>query len=315
VPIRKLGSVIPYVHIEPIKIGPLALQPFGVLVALGVIIGYSLALRRARRLGVDVIQLRSFIGWILLCGFVFAHVLDSVFCHPGEVLARPWTLLALWNGLSSFGGFVGAVLGAVSWKYFEMREVHLLGEGFHFVRPVRRSKPVAILSYADVILAVFPVAWIFGRSGCAVVHDHPGVRASAGSWLAVAYGPGPVDRFVGGVIELRYGNEPRYDLGLLEMLFAIVLAVGFALTWRRGHASGWYVVAACIVYAPVRFALDFLRVEDTAGSDPRYGGFTPAQWACGALLLFGIGLACQLRARAARAVAPTPASSGGVVSD
>jgi len=89
VPIRKLGSVIPYVHIEPIKIGPLALQPFGVLVALGVIIGYSLALRRARRLGVDVIQLRSFIGWILLCGFVFATSSTQYFSTRVRSLPDP----------------------------------------------------------------------------------------------------------------------------------------------------------------------------------------------------------------------------------
>lgn len=69
---------MPYVHIEPIQVGPLALQPFGILVALAVMIGFSLALRRARRLGVDETQLGSFIGWILVGGFVFAHVLDSV---------------------------------------------------------------------------------------------------------------------------------------------------------------------------------------------------------------------------------------------
>ena len=178
---------------------------------------------------------------------------------------------------------------------------------------MRREKPVAILPYADVILAVFPVAWIFGRAGCAVVHDHPGARASAGSWLAVAYGPGPIDHFW--LLELRHGIEPRYDLGFLEMLFAFVLAAGFALTWKRGRASGWYFVAACVLYAPVRFALDFLRVEDAAGGDLRYGAFTPAQWACGALLLFGLGLAWRLRALSARSAAPGPvdSGSGGVI--
>jgi phosphatidylglycerol:prolipoprotein diacylglycerol transferase len=307
VPSSEQIRVIPFIHIEPIGLGPLSLQPFGILVALAVMVGFSLAIRRARRLDIDVTQLHSLAGWILVGGFVAAHVLDSIFYHPREVLERPWMLLALWSGLSSFGGFIGAVLGAVAWKHYEMREVVRIGDRFLLVRPVRRKKPVAILSYADVIVAVFPVAWIFGRAGCAVVHDHPGARAPAGSWLAVAYGPGPIDHF--GLLEFRHGIEPRYDLGFLEMLFAIILAGGFALTWRRGRACGWYVVAASVLYAPVRFALDFLRVEDAAGGDLRYGGFTPAQWACGVLLVFGIGLAWRLRTLSAQLAAPGRADS------
>ena len=286
--------MIPYIHIPPLELGPLSLQPFGFLVALGVVIGVSLAVRRARRLGIDEAALHSFIAWILVSGFVGAHVLDSIFYYPDEVLARPWMSLALWTGLSSFGGFVGAMLGALAWKHCEMREVTRIGELFTLARPVRRKSPIPILPYADVILAVFPVAWIFGRAGCAVVHDHPGARASSESWLAVAYGPGPVDRL--GFIELRHGVEPRYDLGLLEMVFAVLLAATFAVTWRRGRASGWYVVAASVLYAPARFALDFLRLDDAAGGDVRYGSFTPAQWACCLLLAFGVGLAWRLRA-------------------
>lgn len=285
--------MIPYLHIETIHFGPLPLQPFGFLVALGVAIGVKLALRRARRVGVDVKELGSFIGWILSCGFIGAHVLDSIFYHPQDVLERPWTLLTLWAGLSSFGGFIGGLVGAVAWKHLEMREAFRIGQRFQLVRPHRRKESLPMLPYVDVVLAVFPVAWIFGRAGCAVAHDHPGARASSESLLAVAYGRGPVDHFW--IFELRHGLEPRYDLGLLEMLFAIALACVFALTWTRGSASGWYVVSTCVLYAPVRFALDFLRIEDVVGSDPRYGGLTPAQWACGAVLLFGIGLAWRLR--------------------
>jgi phosphatidylglycerol---prolipoprotein diacylglyceryl transferase len=301
--------VIPYIHVETVRIGPIPLQPFGILVATGVVLGVWLAGRRARHLGMDPRQLHSFIAWILVAGFAGAHVFDSLLYHPREVLERPWTLLALWSGLSSFGGFLGALLGAFAWKYCETQEVVRLGSHFYVVRPVRRVAPIPILPLADVILAVFPVAWVFGRAGCAVVHDHPGARASATSWLAVAYGRGPVDDF--GVVELRHGVEPRYDLGLLEMLFAVLLAGAFAASWRRGGASGWYVVAACVVYAPVRFVLDFLRLEDAEGGDLRYGSLTPAQWACVALLVFGIGLAATLhrtrrfvRAEASAGAAP-----------
>lgn len=290
--------MIPYIHIETINVGPVPLHPFGILVALGVIVGCSLGIRRARQVGLDETQMRSFMGWTLVAGFMAAHILDAILYHPREVVKDPWLLLELWNGLSSFGGFLGGVLGALAWKHCEMREAFRIGQLFRIVRPARRLKPVPILPFADTIMAVLPVGWVFGRAGCAIVHDHPGTLAPAGSWLAVAYGPGPVERF--GPLELRFGVEPRWDLGLLEMLFAVVLVASFAVTWRRCRASGWYSVAACILYAPSRFVLDFLRIEEGTGADPRYAGFTPAQWACGALLLFGLGLAWRLSARVER---------------
>jgi phosphatidylglycerol:prolipoprotein diacylglycerol transferase len=40
--------------------------------------------------------------------------------------------------------------------------------------------------------------------------------------------------------------------------------------------------------------LDFLRLEDADGGDPRYGALTPAQWACFAMVAFALGLAAKL---------------------
>jgi phosphatidylglycerol:prolipoprotein diacylglycerol transferase len=87
---------------------------------------------------------------------------------------------------------------------------------------------------------------------------------------------------------------PRYDLGLLEMLFAVIVAAAFALTWKRRLPVGWYAATLAIVYAPVRFGLDFLRVDDPDGGDLRYAGLTPAQWACVALFGTGVFLYARL---------------------
>lgn len=298
--------MIPYVVVPPIELGPITLQPFGILVALGVIVGISLAARRARYVGLDGGNLQSFVTWILVGGFIGAHVLDSIFYHPREVIARPWTLLFLWAGLSSFGGFIGATVGALAWKHLTTRAGVAIGARWRIQVPVRRVQPLQLIPYADVVMAVFPVAWIFGRAGCSVVHDHPGVRTTPNAWLAVAYGPGSSTDFY--LFQLRHGNTARYDLGLLEMLFAVGLSFAFALTWRDRSASGWYIVVASLTYAPARFALDFLRVTDPEGGDLRYALLTPAQWACACLFIFGGWLAirlarnssCQISSGAAR---------------
>jgi phosphatidylglycerol---prolipoprotein diacylglyceryl transferase len=284
--------MIDYIHVNEIKLGPVSLQPFGLLVALGVAVGMKLATWRGRRLGLPAEELSSFIGWMLVAGFIGGHVLDEIFYHPAQIVEAPWTLVYLWAGLSSFGGFTGALLGVVLWKFYEMKPMFDVGPFVSIVRPVRRATPALIRPYADVILAVFPVAWVFGRMGCTVVHDHPGLIARGWMPLAVAYGPGPVESF--GLFELRHGNVPRYDLGLLEMVFAVLVSLVFAATWKKRLPMGWYAAVLPIVYAPVRFGLDFLRLDDPAGGDLRYGSLTPAQWACIALLLGGLFLYSRL---------------------
>jgi phosphatidylglycerol:prolipoprotein diacylglycerol transferase len=276
--------MIPYIHVPDIDVFGLPLHPFGLLVATGVIIGTALATRRARRRGFDLDKLNSFITWMLVAGFIGGHVLDEIFYHPNQIVEEPLSLIKLWTGLSSFGGFTGAFIGIVLWKYFDSEPVPLLG--FKVPRFFRRKQSVPLLPFADLILSVFPVAWIFGRSGCSVVHDHPGARASAEALLAVAYGRGPIAHL--GPIEFIHGNAPQYDLGTLELLFTIVLAGLLALTWRKKLPCGTYIVATCLAYAPVRFAMDFLRIHGGDQADPRYAGLTPAQWEC--IALFGFGL-------------------------
>jgi phosphatidylglycerol:prolipoprotein diacylglycerol transferase len=290
--------MIPYIHVPDLKVGPLTLHPFGLLVATGVIFGTYLATRRARQRGLDLDKLNSFITWMLVVGFLGGHMLDQVFYHWPEFVKRPWSIFLLWEGLSSFGGFIGAFIGIGLWKYFEAvpgPRVPLLGVTLPKYR--KRELAMPILPFADLILSVFPVAWVFGRSGCSVVHDHPGMRAEPGTLLAVAF---PDNNAIFALkkvhsIELIHGAYPQFDLGLLELLFTIVLATLLALTWHKKLTTGSYVVATSLCYAPVRFAMDFIRVRDVDQADPRFGSLTPAQWMCVALFLFGLYMATKVR--------------------
>ncbi len=291
--------MIPYIHVPDLQIGsspvvvagvkifPISLHPFGLLVATGVLIGSALATRRARNKGYDVEKLNSFITWMLVSGFVLSHMIDEVFYHPHEILKRPWSLLMVWEGLSSFGGFIGAFIGIVLWKYFEWDDSKF-GVGF----AKRRAVPVPILPFADVIVAVFPIAWVFGRSGCSVVHDHPGARATADALLAVTYpfAGENAPRVAFGPIEFITGSAPRYDLGLLELMFTIIVATIVATTWKKRLPIGTYVGVVSLAYAPVRFVMDYFRVPETdgGGADLRYGNLTFAQWCCFALGLYAI---------------------------
>ncbi len=239
--------IVPAGYFDGFPPVPFSIKPFGVLVALGVYLGGYLAIRQAKKLGLDEKAMFSFILHVVCIGFVGGHVLDAIFYYPERVLADPLTLIRLWDGLSSFGGFAGAALGAVVWG-------------------VREKTP--ILPYADCVASALPVGWVFGRAGCALAHDHPGMRSEL--WFAV-----------------QYPDGGRFDLGLYEMLLTIPLALALLWLRRKPRAWGFHLGVISIGYAPWRFALDFLRATDTPIADPRYFGLTPAQWACGALLVFG----------------------------
>lgn len=279
--------MFPYVYVDPAKMG--IVQPFGLLVAIAFALTDVLVLRRVRKHGYDVPQFKALRVWVIASSLFFAHALDELVCHPDVALQHPLTLLYVWNGLSSFGGFIGTLLGGLGWKFltFDRR-------GALFFLPSLRATPLVMLPVADVVMSVFPVGWVFGRAGCSLVHDHPGQLAPPGSWLAVAWpaydGEG-IDRAYG-PLHLVWGSAARWDLGLLEMLFTIVLAAAFIATWPRRVPVGSYIAAACLAYAPVRFFMDALRVDQ--GADPRWLGMTFAQYCTLGLFAFGVAMAAWI---------------------
>ncbi|MGB8329610.1 MAG: prolipoprotein diacylglyceryl transferase family protein, partial [Polyangiales bacterium] len=104
---------------------------------------------------------------------------------------------------------------------------------------------------------------------------------------------GKVTDFALAVSDYRFGAppyQPRHDLGLYEMLYAALIIVLFLwLEHRSRRPVGFYCALLPLVYAPVRFLLDFLRATPLEGGDARYAGLTPAQWS--SVLMVGIGLA------------------------
>jgi phosphatidylglycerol:prolipoprotein diacylglycerol transferase len=88
-------------------------------------------------------------------------------------------------------------------------------------------------------------------------------------------------------------------------MFTVILVIAFTLTWRRKLPIGSYVIASALTYAPVRFAMDFLRIPASENGDTRYAGLTPAQYGCIALFVFGIYLFFYVRKLRRTGVDPT----------
>lgn len=228
---------------------------FGILVALGVFVGIRIARGRAPAHGIDPRLFDSLVPWMLLSSFACSHLVHAVFYEPAETLRRPIVLLEVWHGHSSLGGFLGTLIGGLVWR-----------------RVRYRGQPLMPLS--DLIMSAFPIAWTIGRAGCAVIHDHKGKAADAS------------------IFTVAFPDGPHYDLGLLEMVACMGIAAVSIAMWKQPRRIGTYTGVGMVLYAPVRFGLDFLRVDDETRT-----GLTPGQW--GTLALFGFG--CWILVRRPRA--------------
>jgi phosphatidylglycerol:prolipoprotein diacylglycerol transferase len=235
--------VIPY--FEQPHLGPIHL--FGVLAVTAMLVGSRILVDRAERYGVEAERANRFIGWILVAGFVGAHLVDRFVYFPRDTIQDPMSILHFWQGLSSFGGFLGGAVAGL-W-YFRTRVA--AGEGWKL---------------ADAFCYGFPFGWIFGRLGCFAAFDHPGK---------------PTTFFLG---QRSLDGVVRHNLGLDEALYAVVIAAVFHGLGKKPRPRGFYVGLLLVMYAPFRFAIDYLRVVDV-----RYLQLTPGQYGC--IILVALGLA------------------------
>ncbi|MBX3277885.1 MAG: prolipoprotein diacylglyceryl transferase [Acidobacteria bacterium] len=220
--------MIPYFTVPRLHIfGPFAVEPFGALVVAGIGIGAWLALRRAEQAGIPQKEMTGAIQWSLVGGLLGAHIYYVLANRP-ELLGEkgPVVLLRFWDGMSSFGGFSGALIGAAIYFAYLKKD---------WTR------------HADILVQALVVGWVLGRLGCTIAHDHPGVSSDF-------------------VLAFNYPAGPAHNLGFYEMLFTLlVLLPAVLLIHRAGARPGTATIAVIALYAPFRFTLEFLRDANSSG--------------------------------------------------
>lgn len=246
----------------------LPLPPFGIMVALGVLAGSELAQWYGKRIGIERYLVADLVFHVIVSAFICAYFGNALLYEPEifwDVITHPSKLLEMYLGLSSYGGFLGAVLGLLIWKF--------------------RTKQSA-LEVGGAVSFGFPLGWLLGRTGCFLVHDHPGRETDF--FLAV-------DNY-------KFGYPPyvpRHDLGLYEVFWSAAAMALFFWLARTERKPGFFLALLPVIYAPIRFALDFLRADPLEGGDARYAGLTPAQYGSIAAFLAGCALFYWVQTRPA----------------
>jgi phosphatidylglycerol---prolipoprotein diacylglyceryl transferase len=245
--------MIPY-FVLPVLHLPLGLEinAFGVIMAISLLVGAALFQRAIHVYGPgDELPVLGMGTWGIVAGMAGAHLLHVLGYHP-ELLkdVGPIVLLQFWEGLSSMGGVLGAIVGLV--LFF------------------RRHK-VPATPYLDPLALATAPGWALARVGCFLVHDHVGVGTNF---------------FLG----VRFPGGTRHDLGLYDFFVLGLLSVVLYVMARRKRPPGTLMGFLAMGYSVPRFFLDFLRATDVPQADARYFGLTPAQYIVPFLFILGLVL-------------------------
>lgn len=205
------------------RIGTFEITSFGVMVALGALVGLWVFRRELLRAGLSDTAVDAAVFGLLggLLGakllYVFEHLPESSFL----------SLFLDRGGMSWFGGFAGGLLAGI------------------ITIKVRRWPLVAVLAAATPALAI---GQMLGRIGCFLVGDDYG-RPTALPW-GVAFPRG-----------LPPTTDRVHPTQIYEAIFLAFLA-WLLIRWRRRGVSDLSVLGRYFLLAAAfRFLLEFIRVN------------------------------------------------------
>ncbi len=242
--------MIPYQVYDKITLGPITLYTWGLMVGIAFIVGLFVALREAKRKGIEADKIINLAILVLIGSFVGARLV-YVFQYLNYYLANPLDILKVWQGgVVFYGGLGGALL--LGWAY------------------IKKSK-LSFWKVADTVAPSAALGIFIGRIGCLLINDHIGA-ITALPW-GIKYISDVLRHPVAGYLSLN---------GLILFLFLWLIR-------KKVGKVGLLFLVFLFWYAATRFFLDFTRCSDLPLCDLRWWGMTFSQWgSIGILILIGI---------------------------
>ncbi len=211
-----------------------SIHSYGVMLAIGFIVGISLAAREAVRTGIDPEKVLNLSFWILVSSIIGSRLFHCIVFYP-QYLENPLRILMLWEGgLVFYGGFLGALLAGLVYCRVQHLNYWELG---------------------DLLMPSVMLGLVFGRIGCTM----------AGCCFGKACGP---DFALGITFDNPLGlgvkNTPLYPTQMISAINAFLIFLALWLYRRRKRFHGELVAICLIVYGITRSLIEILR-EDPRG--------------------------------------------------
>jgi phosphatidylglycerol---prolipoprotein diacylglyceryl transferase len=210
-------------------LGPLQLRAYGVMLAISFIVGIVLALRRAKRAGLDTTMMSNVCLLILFSSIIGSRLLH-VWEHAGAYEGQAARVLSIWEGgLSMLGGVVLAI--AASFVYVKAR-----GASFRRV--------------ADVVVPSLALGLLLTRIGCFLNGCCFGTACTL-PW-GVTFPPVSA-------AGRQFPGVPIHPTQLYGVLTGLVILAVLLLAERRPRPAGYLAGLFFILYAIGRFLVELVR--------------------------------------------------------
>ena len=230
-------------HSTLLHLGPLPLQAYGLMMALGFAAAWFAAGRLSRGTARHPDMLANLTVWLMLAGVAGARLAYVAEHWTSEFAARPLSVVRIdQGGLMFYGGVAGAALALL-----------LFARRHH-------ERPVVLM---DLMAAVLPLGHAFGRIGC-FLHGccHGRVSDSALAVVFPAGSPAWDVQCTAGLIPVTASQSlPVLPTQLFESGANLLLFVALALVYRRQAAlrPGLVTALYLMAYAVIRFTIEPLR--------------------------------------------------------
>ena len=239
---------------------------YGVLVALGFLLGTWYIQREAKREGEYPAKALDLIFYIIVSAILVSPSLFVLVTLREAFFQKPLHLFKIWQGgLVFYGGLVASLL--TGWWYLKRHRLPLF-KYFDFVIPA------LALGHAVGRLGCFMSGCCYGRP---LLHD---------VWYAVVFPANPSSLAPSGI--------PLYPTQLMESGVEFLIFLGLNWKLKRKTFDGQIIALYLMCYAIVRFTLEFFRGDAERGFV--FGtGFSTSQLI--AIILFAIGAGLYLYRR------------------
>jgi phosphatidylglycerol:prolipoprotein diacylglycerol transferase len=252
-----------------LKLGPLTIHSYGVMIALAFLAGLWTAIFRARRENISAERITDVVTWLIVGSIIGARTVYVTTYWREEFAGQPWTeIFAVWHGgLVYYGGLIGGIVAGtiyICWKKMPLWKT------------------------ADVLAPSIALGSFFGRAGCLLNGCCYGRRTDM-PW-AITFTNPLAHEFSNTPLNVPLHPTQIYD-GLLNLLLYVFLAWLF----RRKKFDGEIIATYLICYAITRSIVECFRGDY---SNLHYHlGLTPAQWIGVPIFITGLALAAFLSRR------------------
>ncbi len=238
-------------HPHLFKIGPLTVQSYGFMIALGAIVTYYVLCTRANKKKIETEVIDSLVIWMVVGVFLGAKILYWLTQIP-EIIANPMIIFNIAEGYVIYGGLIGGILAI-----------------YLFCKMMQLS----FLTVLDLVAPSVALLQGFGRIGCFFAGCCYGMEST--SFLAVIFPPESIGLSGVSLFPIQLVSS------LLDFIhFAILIYLSKVFN-KQGQLASAYL----IFYSIGRFILEFFRGDLIRGS---VGALTTSQFISIWMALFGI---------------------------